>query len=122
MPTHDDDIDFAMTDLPTRPGPTRATTAPEQDSIEKRLAREVGAAEHIAAAAEAKALSRGALACNALSLRNQVRQVEIAKRVAAARDVCCPECGHEHGYPGLCDTCGMRTAIEVKHGSGRVKV
>lgn len=35
---HDhDDIDFAMFDLPTRPGPCKAATAPEMDSKEHLL-------------------------------------------------------------------------------------
>lgn len=32
-----DDIDFTFADLPTRPGPARATTAPEMDSKEHLL-------------------------------------------------------------------------------------
>lgn len=36
----DDDIDFGMLDLPTRPGPAKASAAPEQDSISARLERE----------------------------------------------------------------------------------
>lgn len=35
-----DDIDFAMLDLPTRPGPAKASAAPEQDPVAARLERE----------------------------------------------------------------------------------
>lgn len=79
MHDSDNDLDFAMLTPPTRPGPCKAATAPEVDPVEKRLERAREAAEHIAAAAEAKALARGALPCNALSIRNQVRQYEIRK-------------------------------------------
>lgn len=117
----DTDLDFAMLTPPTRPGPCKAAAAPETDSTAKRLERLVEAAEHIAAAAEAKAIERGALPCNALSLRNQVRKLEISKALAA--DVCCPYCGHETGYPGRCMSCDWHAsqAVEVKHGSGKVK-
>jgi len=49
---HHDDIDFAMLDLPTRPGPAKAATAPEQEPVERRMEREREAAPHIAAALE----------------------------------------------------------------------
>lgn len=70
---HDDDLDFAMFDLPTRPGPAKAAAAPEQDPWECRLTSESTAAEWAA------------------------------------------------HYMGLGFQC-MQTAIEVKHGSGKVKV
>ena len=46
MHSHDDDtaLDFAMFDLPTRPGPCRKATAEEQDPVAARLARERAAA------------------------------------------------------------------------------
>lgn len=31
-----DDLDFGMFELPTRPGPAKAATAPEQDPVERR--------------------------------------------------------------------------------------
>lgn len=115
-----DDLDFAMLTPPTRPGPCKAATAPEVDPVEKRLERLVEAAEHIAAAAEAKAIERGALLRNALSLRNQVRKLEISKALAA--DVCCPDCGHETGYPGRCMSCDWAAArmagFELDGGQG----
>lgn len=115
-----DDLDFAMLAPPTRPGPCKAAATPETDSTAKRLERLVEAAENIAAAAEAKAIERGALPCNALSLRNQVRKLEISKALAA--DVCCLDCGHETGYPGRCMSCDWAAArmagFELDGGQG----
>lgn len=42
-----DDLAFGMFDLPTRPGPAKAATAPEQDPVERRLDRECEAARYI---------------------------------------------------------------------------
>ncbi len=41
------DLDFAMLTTPTRPGPCKAATALETDSVEARLEREVQAAPFI---------------------------------------------------------------------------
>lgn len=49
-----DDLDFGMFELPTRPGPAKAASAPEQDPVERRLAAEREAAPFIAAALEVR--------------------------------------------------------------------
>lgn len=125
MHDHDsdtDDLDFAMLTQPTRPGPCKAANAPEVDPVEKRLEREREAAEHIAAAAEAPGCGWRARCGAERREPAPLRQLEISKALAA--DVCCPDCGHETGYPGRCMSCDWHASqsVEVQRGSGKVKV
>lgn len=95
--------DFAMLTPPTRPGPCKAATAPEQDPTERRLEREREAARFIVtdlpcidgsgtkAKVSVEALGGG-------TFRLQIRDAATFDRFMA----------------------GM--GVEVKHGSGKVKV
>ena len=89
-----DFIDFAMFDTPARPGPCRKATAEESDPVAARLEYKRARAERIAREAEERALVAGALPCNATSIRTAVYRREVER----------PEC------------------VEVKYGSGKVKV
>ena len=92
----DDDfaMDFAMFDLPARPGHCRKAAAEEVDPIEARLAAKRARAEYLARQAEERAIAAGALSCNATSIRTAVYRYEMDR----------VEC------------------VEVKYGSGKVKV
>lgn len=92
------ELDFAMLTPPTRPGPRRAATAPEVDPVEARLEREVQAAQHIAAAIKARE-----------DLRRAYRAKLLSRPVGIETDAM--RRGRE-----------MHEAIEVRHGSGKVKV
>jgi hypothetical protein len=99
---HDHDpIDFAMTDLPTRPGPCRKATAEEADATAAALAREVDAAPHIAEAA-------------------QRRIARAAERVVAARLQDEAEESNSSGRRLMEAKAAL--AVEVRYGSGKVKV
>jgi hypothetical protein len=99
---HDHDpIDFEMTDLPTRPGPYRKAAAEETDATAASLAREVEAAPHIAEAA-------------------QRRIARAAERVVAARLQDEAEESNASGRRYMEAKAAL--AVEVKHGSGKVKV
>lgn len=50
----EDDLDFAMIDLPARAGPCKAVSAPEMDPVEARLHRDAAAAPYRAAALRAR--------------------------------------------------------------------
>jgi hypothetical protein len=87
-------LDFAMLDLPVRPGPCRKAAAEEVDPIEARIEHKRARAERVAREAEERALAAGALSCNATSIRTAVYRREVER----------PEC------------------VEVQWGSGKVKV
>lgn len=50
----DDVLDFGMFDLPARPGPCRAASAPERDPVEARVLADRAAAQHRADALRAR--------------------------------------------------------------------
>jgi hypothetical protein len=104
---HDHDpIDFAMTDLPTRPGPCRKAVAEETDATAAALAREVEAAPHIAdAVGLGTADYMAACPIRIVNLQTQADMAQEYRRQVHT-------------------TMGKRgpVAVEVKYGSGKVKV
>lgn len=100
--THDD-LDFAMLTPPTRPGPCKAATAPEVDPVEKRLEREREAARFIVTDlpcidSDSKRFKVSVEALGGCTFRMSINDGATLERFMV----------------------GM--GIEVKHGSGKVKV
>ena len=87
-----DDLDLAMLTPPTRPGPCKSATAPEVDPVEARLERDIAAA---------------------LKAREDLRRAYRAKMLN--RPVGVETDAMRRGRE-------MHEAIEVRHGSGKVKV
>lgn len=126
---HDHDaIDFGMLDLPTRPGPAKASAAPEQDSVEKRLDEEREAAPF--------------RECR-LKWEQRALKPEATVRVHMERTRVTIERGEEMHRGCMLDSVADLTererfvrpleitddevrarfaTVEVKHGSGKVKV
>jgi hypothetical protein len=104
---HDHDpIDFEMTDLPTRPGPCRKAAAEETDATAAALAVEVEAAPHIAEAVFC-GCGRPESTCDKRRHACSLTPAQVASEQALMRAT--------RGW--ACDR-----AVEVKHGSGKVKV
>lgn len=113
MTNDTNDLDLAMLTPPTRPGPCKAAAALEADPVETRLEREVQAAPHIAEALRERASAlrnRGALHTNPRSAMRQELEgrADECERVANALDAAA--------------TMERLVSIEVRHGSGKVKV
>jgi|SRR5687768_13007423 len=116
---HDtDDLDFAMLTPPTRPGPCKVAAAPELDPVEARLELEVEAAPHVAAALNAREGLRRLYRMKMLSrpvgietnVQRRGRETHEAIRLRGRPDAIVNGIPQDH------------KCIEVRHGSGKVKV
>lgn len=103
---HDDDIDFEMTDIATRPGPCRKAAAEETDATAVRLAGEAEAAPYIAEAVFC-GCGRPEATCDKRRHACSMTPAQVEAEQALLRAT--------RGW--ACDR-----AVEVKYGSGKVKV
>jgi hypothetical protein len=93
MHDHDDDLDFAMLTPPARPGPCKAATAPEVDGFEAKMDR--------------------------ASMESAVRNMDMP---SPKHDPWCGLRGSKLPCGQASNRAALRGAVEVRHGSGKVKV